>query len=526
MDLSQTLIIFFGILNLTFGVFLYFNSGKSVVVRLYALIIIFATLWSLSTFFTTPGMLPFPYFVWAVYGHYIFGYLAYLSFFWFALFYPTPPKRFPLFATVLTIATIFFLVWIPIPGFLFERLAPAATLAASIDFNLPVYVTFIVMLSFVFFTALLTLLRTQRLRTRDVLYKDLDQYQIYFAILANFVAGILGIVFNLIFPLYGNFSFFYINPILVTSALISIGLYNMLRYNFFNARIILSEFFTGGILILSLTRFILSPSGTERVIDGILLLIMTAFGAFLIQSIFREVRLRAELEKLNEERSEFMSFASHEIRNPITAMRGYASLIVDGTAGEVSAQAKDSAEKILVNGNTVLSLISQFLNKSKLELGQISYAITEFDAEETVSSVADGFKPHAQQKGLALEKHIDFPHLKAHGDEAKLREVVGNLIDNSIKYTKSGSITVLLEKRNSMARIIIQDTGVGIPHETLPHLFQKFSRADAHKMNLLGTGLGLYLAKTFIEGMGGKIWAESDGQDKGSRFIIELPAVT
>src|SRR5205085_7368850 len=99
-----------------------------------------------------------------------------------------------------------------------------------------------------------------------------------------------------------------------------------------------------------------------RIIDGILLLVVAGFGAFLIQSIFREVRMRAELERLNEERSEFMTFASHEIRNPVTAMRGYASLISDGTTGEVPPQTRDAAERILITGNEVLSLIAQFLN--------------------------------------------------------------------------------------------------------------------------------------------------------------------
>jgi len=120
---------------------------------------------------------------------------------------------------------------------------------------------------------------------------------------------------------------------------------------------------------------------------------------------------------------------------------------------------------------------------------------------------------------------IDFPGLLGEADEPKLREVIGNLVDNSIKYTKAGGITLEIEKRNGMARVIVADTGVGIAHETTPHLFKKFSRADAQKMNLRGTGLGLFLAKTFIEGMGGKIWAESDGLDKGSRFIIELHTV-
>jgi signal transduction histidine kinase len=299
--------------------------------------------------------------------------------------------------------------------------------------------------------------------------------------------------------------------------------YAVLKYRLWDFKVVATQAAVFALWVFITARVILSPLGSQdQIIESILLLLTVVVGILLIRSVNKEIRQRIEIEKLSEEKSEFMSFASHEIRNPITAMRGYASLITDGTTGEVNSQVKDAAQKIQVNGDTVLSLISQFLNKSKLELGQIEYADAPMDVGETITSIAEGFRSHAQQNGLSFDIRIDFPRLMAKGDEAKLREVVGNLIDNSMKYTKTGGVTVIVEKRNGMARVVVADTGVGIPHETLPNLFQKFSRADAQKMNLLGTGLGLYLAKTFIEGMGGKIWAESDGKDKGSRFIIEL----
>jgi signal transduction histidine kinase len=106
-----------------------------------------------------------------------------------------------------------------------------------------------------------------------------------------------------------------------------------------------------------------------------------------------------------------------------------------------------------------------------------------------------------------------------------VKEVVGNIIDNSLKYTRQGGITVSVDRIGVAIRVTISDTGVGIAPEVLPQLFKKFSRADAQRVNLLGTGVGLYLAKTFIESMGGRIWAESEGTGKGSRFLIEFPAM-
>jgi signal transduction histidine kinase len=220
-----------------------------------------------------------------------------------------------------------------------------------------------------------------------------------------------------------------------------------------------------------------------------------------------------------------MSFASHEIRNPITGMRGYASLITDGTTGDAGTKTMEAAQKIHVLGDEVLALISEYLNKSKTELGLISYHIEDVDLKTIIGEVVGGYAPHAKQKGLELKKEITLDEsLVVKADGAKIREIVGNLVDNSLKYTHSGSISVGAHRFGTHARIIISDTGVGISKETMPYLFRKFSRGDAAKSKILGTGIGLYLAKTFIEGMGARIWAESDGKDKGSRFIIEFSA--
>lgn len=256
---------------------------------------------------------------------------------------------------------------------------------------------------------------------------------------------------------------------------------------------------------------------------GILLLVLFV-GINLIQSVQKEVEQREVIQRLSDEKSEFMTFASHELRNPITAMRGYASLITDGTMGETSPQIKDAAQRILVMGNEVLRLIAEYLNKSKLELGKMAFQRTRFDLGAAVAAIVEGYKPHAQQKGLTIAIDIDTnERVDIVADEARLKEVAGNLIDNAIKYTPHGTVTVSVHRHGVNARAVISDTGVGIPSDVLPHLFGKFTRADAQKVNLLGTGIGLYLARQITEAMGGRVWAESDGQDKGSRFIIEFP---
>ncbi|KKW24682.1 MAG: PAS/PAC sensor signal transduction histidine kinase [Candidatus Kaiserbacteria bacterium GW2011_GWB1_52_6] len=340
------------------------------------------------------------------------------------------------------------------------------------------------------------------------------------------VAGFLGMYFNLLLPspFLQDFRYIWSGPLFTFFIAVTIT-YSIFRFKFFNPRAILAELLVYALLLFLFVRLVLTEAFNDQLIDGVLLGVVGIVGVLLLRSVRREVEQREQIEKLSEEKSEFMTFASHEIRNPITAMRGYASLITDGTTGAVPPKVMDAAQKILVLGDEVLALISQFLNKSKMELGQISYSVTDFDVGSVVSVVADGYRPHALQKGLELKKELDASenlHIKA--DQEKMKEVIGNIIDNSLKYTPSGSITVAAHRHGVHVRIVVSDTGVGIPAETLPHLFKKFSRADAQKVNILGTGVGLYLAKTFIDAMGGRIWAESEGKDKGSRFIIEFNA--
>ncbi len=309
----------------------------------------------------------------------------------------------------------------------------------------------------------------------------------------------------------------FVQPLFILLLTIAITSYGTFRLGDASVKVLFYTF-----LILAATQFFFVQSMQDFFLASMSFVVVGTLGMMLFRSNEREISFRHQIEKLSDEKSEFMAFASHEIRNPITAMRGYASLITDGTTGEINQDTKKAAEQILLTGNEVLMLIRQFLDRSKLELGKVSYSIEPFDISLAITQVADGFKAHIAERGLALHTEIQ-PGIMVKGDLGKFKEVLGNVVDNSLKYTREGSITLTTELHEKGVRAVVRDTGVGIPQETLPHLFQKFSRADAQKANLLGTGLGLYLGKVFVEGMGGKIWAESDGKGKGARFIIELP---
>jgi len=539
MSLVQTLLIIFSLLNLAFAMFLYLHGNKRTVITFYALISVFASLWSLSALATGIDSLPELYFLPALYGHYIFGYCAYLSFFWFAFFYPARNGKSIRAPLILTFLSGAFLLLIPATQLMFT-VTTGSTLAERISFTEPGYIIFIIMLSAVFFLGLFVLLSKLNATDHSIRFKDLDKYQIYFAIMTNFIAGIFGITLNLILPLFGNFDFFYVNPILVTIALMGIGLYNLVKYRLFNTKVVLAEFFTAGIWVVFLTR-IVQPGKSSLMVDIILFIGTIIFGVFLIQSVNREVNAREELDRLAKEltrtnerlkelvrqKTEFVSIASHQLRSPLTAIKGYASLLLEGSYGMLSPEQKGALKKVFDSSTYMAASIEDFLSVSRIELGTVKYDMKEHNAKDLIKEVVEELLPAAHERKLNLEfiGKCDGECLIT-ADIGKLRQVILNLVDNSIKYTPKGGITVTVEKEENkkVARITITDTGVGIPSEVMPTLFKKFSRAkNANEVNVMGTGLGLYVAKQFVEAHKGRVWAESNGQGKGSSFIVEIP---
>ena len=192
-------------------------------------------------------------------------------------------------------------------------------------------------------------------------------------------------------------------------------------------------------------------------------------------------------------------------------------------------------EKPLTNvynsNERLIALVNSLLDISRIEAGKIKYEESEFSLADLLNDITQEFQQRAHDRGLDLNFEMPKPKpANMKGDSGKLRQVVSNLVDNAIKYTPNGGIEVKLDlqdpddKENKKIVITVQDTGEGIEPEDLPKLFHSFSRAQAGtKLWTEGTGLGLYVAKKFIEMHKGRIYAQSDGHGKGSRFIIELP---
>jgi signal transduction histidine kinase len=335
----------------------------------------------------------------------------------------------------------------------------------------------------------------------------------------SLTAGLL-LLFSFILPIgFHNYDFvpfgaLFIFPVIVFTA------YAIYLVEMLHVKNVFAGIFTFFLCVVSLIELILADN-IEQLLLRILVFVLTlALSIQLVRNTF-------EIELANDQKSELMTFATHEIRTPITIMRGYAAILLDGDKGSVPPQVVDLLQKIMISGNEVISLLSQYLSKSKIELGQLQYIFQKIDIVELVNEILGTFQVNADQKGIKLTKKLSNEEkCFVMADRGKIKEVVSNLIDNSIKYTPKGFVDVTVTRENGRILIKVSDSGVGITPDTMSALFREFSRADVQKVNILGTGLGLYLAKIFISAHNGQIWAESDGKDKGARFYVELQEAT
>ncbi|MBI2482323.1 MAG: hypothetical protein HYV76_02065 [Candidatus Vogelbacteria bacterium] len=277
-----------------------------------------------------------------------------------------------------------------------------------------------------------------------------------------------------------------------------------------------------GVLIVSLNRTFEELSQFEKEsIDNFVNIIAVALDKAIL---YQQIQIaNTKLKELDRQKTEFVSIAAHQLRSPLTAIKGYSSMVLEGSFGEINDKAREAIDRVFQSSQRLVNVIEDFLNVTRIELGTMKYELTDFNIADVARRVLEELKPNIEKQGLsAIFKADNGDHI-VHGDVGKVSQVIGNVIDNAIKYTSQGSIELTLTSTPELVTLAIKDTGDGIAKESLPKLFQKFIRADdAGKLNIKGTGLGLYVARQIIEGHHGRIWAESEGKGHGSTFLIEL----
>lgn len=244
-----------------------------------------------------------------------------------------------------------------------------------------------------------------------------------------------------------------------------------------------------------------------------------------VKKATRDLRIaNKELQKLDRAKSEFISIASHQLRTPLTIIKGYVSMMLEGSFGTLNEQQVDSLQKVYLSNERLIQLVEDLLSISRIESGRMEFTMQPLDLKTLVEEVVEELRPNAQKKNLYLHfepQKEPLPLIKA--DKKKIHESISNIVDNAIKYTQKGGITVRITKKRNRIITSIADTGIGIPKEEKRVLFQKFSRGKG--MSLIhteGTGLGLFVCRKLIEAHGGKVWVESKGKGHGSTFFVSL----
>ncbi len=319
--------------------------------------------------------------------------------------------------------------------------------------------------------------------------------------------------------------------------------YILVRYQTFRIKLLATEALMVGQLILLISLLFVRSIENAQVIAVGTILFFSILGTLLVKSVRSEVSQREEIEMLasnlestnerlrvvDKQKSEFVSIASHQLRSPLTAIRGYTAMILDGSFGTAPEKMTEVLGRIHESAKLMAFSIEDFLNVSRIESGNMKYNNDDFNLCEQASHIVDDLRPEATRSGLLLlfKSNIASKGI-VKADMSKTQQILHNLINNSLKYTQKGTITVYVHENHVARKLYVEiiDTGIGMDSETVNVLFQKFSRAkNANSVNINGTGLGLFVAREMARAMGGEITCSSEGNGKGSSFVLSLPLV-
>lgn len=343
-----------------------------------------------------------------------------------------------------------------------------------------------------------------------------------------------------------NFFLWYDIPIaplgnMIAVAFIVFVAYAILRHHLFDIKVITAELFSALLLFVLFVNLLHYDTPARLALDILIFLATAVFSTFLIRSVLWEVKTRQEMEalaqelaeaneelkKLDKAKSEFVSIASHQLRTPLTAIKGYISMLLEGTYGAIAQTQQKPAQSVYDSNERLIKLVNDLLNVSRINAGRIELKLEQKDLSRIMENVVEELSVKTRGNGAKLVYHKPkkpLPPMLV--DEEKIRNVFLNVLDNALRYTPSGTVTAAISRvpSQNLARVEITDTGEGMSKDEIDHLFSSFSRGVAgSRLWTEGAGLGLYIAKKFVDLHKGTISAHSEGKGKGSVFVIELP---
>lgn len=245
-------------------------------------------------------------------------------------------------------------------------------------------------------------------------------------------------------------------------------------------------------------------------------------GKIELENIF--VKAEKDIEAANRTKNGLIMNMSHELRTPLNSVIGFSDLLLEGAFGSLNTRQSKYVSNILISGKNLLEIINNLLDISRLEAGERSLHYEDVDIASLIGEVRMSLLSLASNKKISMEVKIDASLENIRADRIKLRQILYNLMNNAIKFTpEKGRVTVSARKKEGMLEIKVCDSGIGVSKEDQERIFMPFIQADPSAARRYGgAGLGLYIAKNFIDLHGGKIWVESE-VERGSMFVFTLP---
>lgn len=286
------------------------------------------------------------------------------------------------------------------------------------------------------------------------------------------------------------------------------------------------------VLLSGALVFLLSARDIIQTFFALIALVFIGiFGIAVMYSLQASARRRQELERINAElktlheaKSDFVAMVAHQLRTPLGGIRFAADMLAQGDYGELSPEAKKAVKLMKQTAERLLSLAETSLNAARFEVGAFQVSPTPIDIGAEIRMLLAEAELFAKPKGLTITAELKDLPLQVNFDREVLRNVVFNLVDNAIKYTEAGSVTVAAAVRQGRLFLHVSDTGTGLSADDKANLFQRFYRGESSRTHQLpGAGLGLYVTQKMVEAAQGKMIVESDGVSKGTTFEIEFP---
>ena len=389
------------------------------------------------------------------------------------------------------------------------------------------YPFYIILISIFFIFSFYILYRNYN-NEKDPLRKK----QIQYIFIGMLIAVTGGVITNLIFPTFHNFSLYWVGP-LFTLAMAGFLVIAILKHHLFDIKIIATEIFVIALLSVFLINTLNTDTWQGLVFNVVIFISAVIFSILLIRSVSREIEIRnklvlayEKLKKVDKTKTEFISMASHQLRTPLTSIKGYISMLLEGDYGEIKEEQKKILRNVFFSNERLIRIVNDLLNVSRIELGKMNAQKEKADIVSIVKNCVEEMKQEADKKGLEIlfKKQDKGEKIFALVDILKIRQAIINIIDNAIHYTEKGKVEVGVKKGNSSVIIYIKDTGQGFSAEDKEKIFEEFGRGKAG-LNLFvgGSGLGLYIVKKYMDLHKGKVWAESKGKGKGSTFYLKIP---